>query len=133
MKEDNVTAFIDIKMDLGWNREGLIDLCKKHYQTVLSLRNQECQLKDGQTKIHKKLNIAQKISYNIVIISGKNISAEKLTRQLKEAGKFKPDVNVFVLSAGVHPNSYDITSDNLIKQVDVGRLEASCANILSII
>jgi hypothetical protein len=120
-------------MDLGWNREGLVDLCKKHNQTILSLQGNSCQLRDGQTKEYKRLNVAPKAGYSVVIVSGKNINSDKLAGQLKEVEKFKPNVNVFILSAAVHPNTYDITPDNLIKQIDINLLEAACADILAIV
>lgn len=120
-------------MDLGWNREGLVDLCEKHRQTVLSLRGQECQLKDGQTKTNERLGVSQKAGYSVVIISGKNINPNKLASQLEQAKKLKPEVNVFVLSAAVHPNAYGITQNSLIKQLDTEQLEATCESILEVI
>lgn len=45
-----VTAFCDLKMDMGWDRAGLFDLCKKQNKWIGGVRGKKCKIRDGVTK-----------------------------------------------------------------------------------
>lgn len=110
-----ITAFIDLKMDLGWNRNRLYDLCKNHAQTISQVAGQDCILKDGATKEAKACSVAAHASYNVAIVSSRNINPELLKKQLDQALGLKPQVEVFVLSDSAHPNQYGIEPEELAK------------------
>ena len=122
-----VTALIDIKMDLGWNRNGLFDLCKKHHEVVKKIKCGECHLKDGMTKKGEKkiFTVSKDISYNVIIISNVNVSPLLLGSQLEQVRSLGPDVEVFILCDKGHPNSYDIEPNELIKKLGVNEAEFS--------
>jgi len=106
VKNGYITALIDLKMDLGWNRDGLAKTCKKHFRTVQLAKGGIGKLRDGKTKEKQELKFSKELTYSIVIVSGTNISQEKLNRQISESNSLSPKVHVYVLSDGLHPNDY---------------------------
>lgn len=115
VKDGVITAFVDIKMDLGWKRDGLYDLCKKHQEIILRVKGVEAHLKDGRTKKSISLRTSQNVSYNVVIVSRTNIGAARLRNQLQQIESLKPDVDVFVLCDSRKPlNSYAIVEPGML-------------------
>ncbi len=101
-----IIAFFDIKMDLGWNRDGLYDLCLNQYNLLNKIRGKNCKIRDGITKEDSEHVISNNISMNIVLISDQNINNKKLSTQIEKIKRLAPAVDVFVLTSGVHPNEY---------------------------
>lgn len=124
VKNGIVTAFIDLKMDMGWKRNELLNLCKKHGQTVTYAKGGRCRLKDGQTKEAKELKVSKSVSYSIVIISRRN-SGNQLDTLRAGAKKLKPSVETFLLcdSPKYHPNQYGIKPKALVQNLEVDTTE----------
>jgi hypothetical protein len=122
VRDGIITAFLDLKMDLGWKRNGLVDLCKNHALTIDYAQGTTCSIKDGQTKELHELRISKDVSYGIVIISRRN-SGATLDEQIEVAKKIKTLVNVYVLcrNSRKHPNEYgkDSSPEQLVESLDV--------------
>ncbi len=112
-----ITSFCDLKTDLGWNRRGLVDLCRHHYRWVQRARGRGCTLKDGVTKEVSLHQISKHASYNVVILSKHNINPELLSTMRTKAKVFSPAVDVFVLTSKEHLNKYGIAPKALLKKV----------------
>ncbi len=123
VKNGTITSFVDLKMDLGWKRRGLYDLCKKHQEVVKKIKGVECHPLDGETKKRQTLHVSKSVSYNVVIISRTNISSALLDSQLKQVECFSPDLEVFVLCGKKSPNSYDIEPEKLVEKLEVNESE----------
>lgn len=119
---DNViTGFCDLKMDMGWKRAGLFDLCREHNEWIKSVRGKKCKIRDGITKIDSFYRISKKVTYNTVLVSDKNINQSLLNKQLKNSEKFNPEVEVFVLTSGKHLNTYGISIENLMEKITIDK------------
>jgi hypothetical protein len=123
VRDGTITALVDIKMDLGWNRKGLYSLCKKHQHMVRKARGTTCTLKDGQTKEAQTLHLSKKLSYDIVLISRTNINATLLNEQLKKVQSLSPELDVFVLCSKGTPNSYGGTPKQVMKGIVIDTSE----------
>ena len=61
IRNGEITAFIDLKMDLGWKRDGLKELCEKREKEIYASHTQElnkAQLQRIQETL-KKLEVVQ--------------------------------------------------------------------------
>ena len=121
IKNRQIVAFVDLKMDMGWNRGELLNLCIRHSNTIKQVRSKECRVKDGQTKDTCSENASQDISYSIVIIGRRN--SGKQLDSLREQAKSTvfPVVDTFLLcdSEKYHPNEYGIDREKLAEGLDI--------------
>jgi hypothetical protein len=119
VRNDIITAFLDLKMDLGYKREGLIDLCEKDSNLLKLVRNKSCTLNDGQTKIKRTFTISKSAIYDIVVISNKNIAKDKFEQQINGSKLYEKDVAVHVLTEKEHPNTYGLTPEELLERIQI--------------
>lgn len=110
-------SFIDVKMDLGWNRDGFVEFCRNKDQEIREIISKEYSLKDGLTKKVSKGQISDDLNYHIVIVSDKNISEIKFNRNIEETKNLE-HVKVYCLTSKVHPNTYDEVK-SVLEQIDV--------------
>lgn len=110
---------IDVKMDLGWNRRGLPAFCQEKLEMIQKVRGAEATLKDGVTKTQQDIRISSNCSYHILIISGLNISEVTLKESLDKARDYEPVVLTYVLSDGVHPNTYGSEEHELLEKLQI--------------
>lgn len=114
-----ITAFCDLKMDLGWKRDKLADFCTEQFQLMKKVRGKECKIRNGITKQDSQLKISKNASMNIVIITDQNIQPLRLKAHLEKAGKLKPAVEVFILTSGEHPNTYGLNRRVLKRKIKI--------------
>lgn len=97
-----ITNFFDVKMDLGWKRDGFSDYCRERAKLISRIRGSEISHKN---KPHR---VAQAVKYNIVVVSELNISMKKLQSHMEKIQEqsVKNFVNVFFLTGGNHPNEW---------------------------
>lgn len=127
VKNSKLIAFCDLKTDLGFNRDGLFALCKKHNFWLKRVAGKNCKIRDGVTKKDYIFKINKSASYNIVLISGRNINKEKLYNQIQKSKKFSPKIDIFILTEGkndknrkqykVHLNDYGKSLRELLDRV----------------
>lgn len=128
VRHGEMFAFCDLKTDMGWHRDGLGSLCKRHYQWLHAARGKKARLRDGVTKEQKMIKISSKAIYNIVILHEHNINSESLNRQIAAAKrKYSGSIDIFVLTEGRHPNDYDtpprtLRNEIVMKQPDLRTL-----------
>lgn len=121
VRGNTITTFLDLKMDLGYKRDGLIDLCSKDQALLKRVRGKTCSLIDGSTKQKHELTISKKAIYDIVVISGKNISKDNLESQLTESKHFTKNVAVHVLSENIHPNTYNTSIKEIQDKIVINK------------
>lgn len=119
VRNNRIIAFIDLKMDIGWNRKGLYFLCKKHHSKLDSIKGKQCKLKEGTSKKDYSYIADRKLSYNIVLISNQNVNSRILEGQITQSKSLNPNVEVFVLTEKEHPNTYGIKIEDLMKKIKI--------------
>ena len=98
-------SFLDVKMDLGWNRDGFVKFCHDKDLEIENILSLNYNLKDGLTKTISTGRISDKLKYHVVIISDKNISDTKFQRNIEETKNLN-NVKVYCLTSNQHPNTY---------------------------
>ena len=119
IRKGQITAFLDLKMDLGWKRRGLVELCRKDQALMQAIRGSDCIFKDGETKERKTYPISKSAVYDIVVVSGENIAQKLLDDQLAEAGQYAKDVMIHILTTNEHPNTYGYTPEALAEKIHI--------------
>jgi len=120
IKDGEITNFLDVKTDLAFNRDGLPVFCDDKQKLMIRVRKGiQARWRDGITKKESYIRVSRKCSYHILIISGKNISQAKLNSVLDDAKVYEPDVTVYVLSGGVHPNEYGSAQEQILGKLKI--------------
>ena len=109
---------LDIKTDLGWNRDGFIEFCINKEKTIKEFFGVELSVTDGVTKEKFKITTLPKFHYHIVILSGCNINKDKLNTHLKAISKLKY-VHAYVLFPNEYPNYYGKDVEQFINSVTI--------------
>jgi hypothetical protein len=131
LEKNGVLAdFMDLKMDMGWHRDGLYSLCAQKHKWINFARGKDCKIRDGKDKVDTFHKISENASFNIVIISDKNANKEKINAQILKSKRFNPDVEVFVLSSNEHLNKYGLSVSELMKKVNIKEKEAEFSRLL---
>lgn len=86
---------------------------------IHQVRGAQARLKDGITKTQQDIRISSNCSYHILIISGLNISEVTLKESLDKARDYEPVVLTYVLSDGVHPNTYGSEEHELLEKLQI--------------
>lgn len=122
VKNNRIIALLDVKTDLGFNRYNFYELCRKDSQLIKLMKGKNCSLIVGETKEKKYgLIISRNLIYDIVILSRKN--NKNLEKQILRASRLNPKINVFVLTDGKHPNTYNVSVQKLIKGIKINETE----------
>jgi len=119
IKNNKITSFCDLKMDLGWKRDGLYSFCQKYKEYLALIKDKDCKIRDGITKEDKHYNISSTASFNVVIVSDQNINPKTLKNHLENIKKLGGDVEIYILSKKEHPNTYGYTKEKLIKKIEI--------------
>lgn len=114
-----ITAFCDLKMDIGRKRSDLYNICNHHYRWLKKIRGRQCKIRDGITKKDSFYKISPRATYSVILISDKNINKDVLKKHIGKIRKLSPIVELFVLTSREHPNTYGISIDDLIKKIEI--------------
>lgn len=102
IKDNIVTHYFDIKMDLGWKRDLIEYLNIKNF-LIEEIKQKECWYSEGKKRNY--LHFSQDIKYQIVVLSGENISLQKLEANINHASKLE-HIELYVLTGNQHLNMY---------------------------
>lgn len=117
-------AFFDLKMDLGYKRSEFVGNCKKNDEKIQKIKGKQCNFKDGQDKNKptNTLTIAKSLKYHIIVISTKNIKNDDF-RENKEKFKTLKNSSLYVLTTGLHPNTYGKDQDEILNEIKINSNE----------
>ncbi len=123
VRNNEIVALLDLKMDLGWKRRELFNLSKRYSDLIKNIRGKKVSLRIGETKERRDFKASDKISYDIVIMSDTNINRGLLEKQLGQIKKLKPKIDVFILTKDKHPNSYNLSTQSLLSQIIINKAD----------
>jgi hypothetical protein len=101
----------DLKMDLGFKRDNFIKFCEDKDVLIKELRSNYAKI-NGENFV-----FSDKLTFNIVIVSDKNISKSKSKQNVDELKNIE-NVNIFYLTSGKHPNNKDIPAYKLPEAIN---------------
>jgi len=119
IKNNKITAFCDLKMDLGWKRKELSNFCEKTNVLLKQIKGKDCKIRDGVTKEDKYYVIDKDVSFNIVIVSDQNINPRTLKNHEENIKILGRDIELFILSKKEHPNTYGYVPIELLEKIEV--------------
>ena len=113
---------VDMKADTGWNRDGMLKFCQEWEQYINSVKGTETHFVNGKTKEKLSGKFSNNLKYHVVVAtevnSGKKIHDDYLL--IKEQCK---NVNLYILSKGVHPNHYGLSQDDVLSNILINHSE----------
>lgn len=118
IKEGVATHIIDLKMDNGWNRNGLQQFVAEKAGLIEKLRGKHCKYNEliDNRKVASFAEISPDISYHVVFatsINGSNNLAE--TAKALESDHVK----MYVLTGKTHPNEYNMNKDEILREIHI--------------
>lgn len=119
-----ITAFFDLKMDLGFMRDKLSKLCEDDANFLKNIQGKQCTFNDGKNKDSSELTISENAIYDIVVISNQNISESQLKEQtdaVKADPKLFKNVEIHILTGDKHPNEYGIEPNKLMELIKINK------------
>jgi len=120
VKNNKIVALVDLKMDMGYNRNGLVNLCVEKNARLQHLRGKLGKINKGKSKDESEVVFSENLISFIAIITNKN-SGKKLDEYLNSVSIYEPDVCTYVLTRGLHPNSYKMTEEANFKGLKIER------------
>jgi hypothetical protein len=96
-----IKGYIDVKMDLGWQRDLSAYLIDKD-NLLKDLKGQKCTFKHNGKQ---EIRFSEKIKYQVVVFSKKNGSAKKSDYNVQVASELG-NVELYILSGNQHLNMY---------------------------
>lgn len=119
IRGDQIVAFLDLKMDLGWMRDGVSKLCQKDQDIMNDNAGELCEYRYGESKeFSTRIKISNSAVYDIVVISDQNISKQTLENQREMINKNLHDkVMLHILTKKEHLNTYGIQPSALLDKI----------------
>ncbi len=119
VRDNRIDAMIDVKTDIGWARGKLPDVARKHFRTAMRAQGRPCVLTDGEDKSRESFTFAEDVTYDIVLISAKNLGSKSLGSDPLKGFAQRATTELFVLSSGEHPNAYRGSVDEVVRDITV--------------
>lgn len=118
MKDDRALNFIDLKMDLGYNRKKFVDFCTQKDNLMKVLHGKKFRTKDGKTKELLYGVIDKRCKYHILVISDCNIDKKNLKAIIDTVENLE-FVEIYFLTSGKNLNNYDA---DMLEEVKINYL-----------
>lgn len=113
---------VDMKADTGWNRDGMLKFCKEWEQYIESVQGKETQFVNGKTKNKHTGKFSDNLKYHVVVATEVN-SGKKILEDYESVKKQCKNVELYILSKGIHPNNYDLSPDEVLKKIIINNSE----------
>ncbi len=129
--DGEIAHLVDVKTDMGWNRNGLYEFCNNWNEIIDKVKGAETQFKEGDTKKWVSGVFSGDLTYHIVVITKEN-NGKTIERQIADVkARAFENVRVYFLSEGWHPNSYDKSIEEVMDliRIDMSEFERLIKNI----
>ena len=117
-KNGGIDHLVDVKTDIGWNRNKMYDFCREWEGRIESIKGSKTTFKLGVDKQIKEGTFSENLKYHILIISLVN-SGKQIIDDYKRVLDDCSNVKLYVLSDKVHPNNYKYTSDEVLENIAI--------------
>jgi hypothetical protein len=117
-KDGTIKDLIDVKSDIGWNRDGMYFFCKEWEKRIESIKGTETSFKQGKDKSVNHGTFSKRLKYHVLVVSKIN-SGKKIEADYVKVKKELKNVCLYILSDGVHPNNYERNISETIQVIDI--------------
>ena len=116
-----ISHLIDMKADLGWNRNGMQKFCSEWSDRIEAITGTETGFSHGKTKEKQIAKFSKDLKYHIVVTTYVN-SGKKIKEQY-DSLKETENVNLYILSDKSHPNRYDLPPKDILDKMEIKKIE----------
>lgn len=116
--DGEIRNLIDVKSDIGWNRDGMYRFCKEWESRIQTVQGTSTQFKGGTTKEMKSGHFSDRLKYHILIASTENSGPQVLEDHAKVRAQMK-HVQLYILSDGIHPNNYKYNQTETLNHIHI--------------
>jgi hypothetical protein len=127
VKNGIISAILDLKMDLGYQRSAFPTYWIGRDQQLQCLHNQKVSMyvKTDTWPQRKELTFGDHARLFYVLVSDQNINSEQLGIVLNMRGTMQCS-DLVVLTQGAHPNMYGVTIDEAFKRITINHHDFDC-------
>jgi hypothetical protein len=125
ISEHGVTShLVDLKMDTGWNREGLENFASIKHALMDKFKQKKFKYNEieGNVKVSKPGTFAEDVTYHIVIATTVN-GAKNLADVAKGIQKKYSNIKTYLLTEKFHPNEYGYSKEALLEKIQINHDE----------
>lgn len=113
-----IKDLIDVKADIGWNRNGMHPLCKEWEERIENVKGTPTQFKQGTTKEKHTGQFSKHLTYHVLVASEENASQQLLEDHARVLADMQ-NVQLYILSNGIHPNCYKYTQIETLQRINI--------------
>ncbi|HLE22008.1 MAG TPA: hypothetical protein VJB88_12905, partial [Vicinamibacteria bacterium] len=119
-KPSEVCALVDVKMDLGYQRDDFGPSLRKKNRLMTRLRGQKFRLlaRKGNGRDPITLRLSPRAKYLSVVISDRNIAPAHFNEIEKSAASLGATA-LYVLTRDCHPNEYGFSKKQIMKKIEI--------------
>ena len=124
IQEENgkIKNLIDVKTDIGWNREGMFNFCSEWEKRIDKIKSTKTKFKQGSDKKNIEGMFSNKLKYHILVISKIN-SGKTIESDYKKVNSTMKNVSLYILSDEIHPNNYELSVQETLTKIKINELE----------
>ena len=117
-----IKNLIDVKTDIGWNRDGMFKFCKEWENRIEKIKSTKTQFKLGVDKKLVEGSFSENLHYHVLVISKIN-SGKQIESDYKKVEQEMKNVSLYILSDSVHPNNYEFTIKKTLQNIIINNNE----------
>ena len=121
-KDGIIKNLIDVKTDIGWNREGMYLFCTEWEKRIESVKGTETEFRKGKSKEKLVGKFSDELKYHILVISKIN-SGKQIESDYKKVKVEMKNVFLYILSDKIHPNNYELLQVETLNQININNQE----------
>lgn len=126
-----IQNLVDVKTDIGWNRNGMFAFCKEWEKRIESVKGTNTEFREGDTKIWNQGRFSRRLKYHVMIVTNKNSGKSLEKDYIKVKEQFR-NIRLYILSEGLHPNNYKFSLPETMSRIQINHREFdrffSCIN-----
>ena len=124
--DKTISHLIDIKLDVGWNRDAMLDFCGIRHREVIKVLGKTTQFNTknemGGRIENKNIRFSENLTYNILLLSKENAKKGLLDEHYAQILNKYRNIKLYILSEGIHPNEY-VTKEEIMAKLQVNDAE----------
>ncbi|GBE15193.1 hypothetical protein BMS3Abin14_01247 [bacterium BMS3Abin14] len=116
--DKTIENLIDVKADIGWNRDGMYKFCMEWEDRIKAVQGTETTFTDGKSKEKRHGKFSKRLKYHVLIATLEN-SGKTLKNDHDKIKNECSNVNLYLLSDGQHPNTYGLTQQDVLDKINI--------------
>lgn len=120
--EGKIENLIDVKTDIGWKRDGLYPFCLEWEKRIESVKGTSTSFLQGEDKSIQHGDFTKNLKYHVVVVTKIN-SGNRLLSDYERVKNELTNVQLYILSDGIHPNNYKYSANETINKIIIYRDE----------